>query len=71
MYEVAFPITIMIAFLLTVVSIVAYEAYWEYREEKTKQMHINRIVKKAVEIYGDNIPEELERYINALKRVKD
>lgn len=67
MYEVAFPITVMLMFLLTIILVVAYEAYWEYREEKTKQMHINRIVKKAVEIYGDNIPEELERYINALK----
>lgn len=68
MYEVAFPITIMIAFLLTVVSIVAYEAYWEYREEKTKQMHINRIVKKAVEIYGDQIPPEILAYIKELKK---
>lgn len=67
MYEVAFPITIMIAFLLTVVSVVAYEAYWEYREEKTKQMHINRIAKKAVQMYGDHIPAEIENYIKELK----
>ena len=67
MYEVAFPITIMTAFLLTVVSVVAYEAYWEYREEKTRDNHIKQLTRKAVEIYGDHIPEELENYIKSIK----
>lgn len=62
-----FEITIMVAFLLTVITVIGYEAYWEYREEKSKQHQINRLARKAVEIYGNHIPEELETYIQELK----
>lgn len=57
----------MSALLLTIVLIVGYEYYWEYREEKTKQHQINRLARKAVEIYGNNIPEEIKNYIKELK----
>lgn len=67
MYENGMSITIMLAFLLTVVAIFAYEAYWEHREEKAKAKHAARLAKKAVEIYGNHIPEELEEYIKAVK----
>lgn len=67
MYNNLFPILLVSSFLLTVVLIVGYEYYWEYREEKAKQNHINRLAHKAVQIYGNNIPEEIENYIKELK----
>lgn len=62
-----FEITIMLAFLLTVVAIVAYEVYWEYRTDKAKEKEAARLARKAVEIYGDHIPEQIENYIKAVK----
>ena len=55
-----FEITIMLAFLLTVVAIVAYEIYWEYRTDKAKEKEAARLARKAVEMYGDHIPEQIE-----------
>lgn len=62
-----FEITIMLAFLLTVVAIVAYEIYWEYRTDKAKEKEAARLARKAVEMYGDHIPEQIENYIKAVK----
>lgn len=62
-----FEITIMVAFLLTIVTVVCYEAYWEHREEKQKEKQVARLARKAVEIYGDHIPEQIENYIKAVK----
>lgn len=62
-----FEITIMLAFLLTVVAIVAYEIYWEYRIDKAKEKEAARLARKAVEMYGDHIPEQIENYIKAVK----
>lgn len=62
-----FEITIMVAFLLTIVTVICYEAYWEHREEKQKEKQVARLARKAVEIYGDHIPEQIENYIKAVK----
>lgn len=62
-----FEITIMVAFLLTIVTVAGYEAYWEHREEKQKEKQVARLARKAVEIYGDHIPEQIENYIKAVK----
>lgn len=62
-----FEITIMLAFLLTVVAIVAYEIYWEYRTDKAKEKEAARLARKAVEMYGDHIPPEIIAYIKEVK----
>lgn len=62
-----FEITIMVAFLLTVVTVIGYEAYWEYREEKQKEKQVARLARKAVEIYGNHVPKQIEDYIKAVK----
>lgn len=63
-----FEITIMVAFLLTIVTVIGYEAYWEHREEKQKEKQVARLARKAVEIYGDHIPAQIENYIKEVKR---
>lgn len=63
-----FEITIMLAFLLTIVTVAGYEAYWEHREEKQKEKQVARLARKAVEMYGDNIPPEILAYIKEVKR---
>ena len=63
-----FEITIMVAFLLTIVTVIGYEAYWEHREEKQKEKQVARLARKAVEIYGDHIPSQIENYIKEVKR---
>lgn len=62
-----FEITIMLAFLLTVLTVIGYEAYWELREEKQKEKQVARLARKAVEIYGNHAPEQIENYIKAVK----
>lgn len=62
-----FEITIMVAFLHTIVTVIGYEAYWEHREEKQKEKQVARLARKAVEIYGDHIPEQIENYIKEVK----
>lgn len=71
MYDNLFPIMTLSLFLLTIVLIVGYEYYWEYREEKTKEKQVKRFVRKAVEIYGNNVPKELDEYIRQLKNAEE
>lgn len=71
MYDNLFPIMTLSLFLLTIVLIVGYEYYWEYREEKLKEKEVKRFVRKAVEMYGNNVPKELDEYIRQLKNAEE